>query len=265
MLSFARCIVRISLLSLTAFTYSTQADTTLFTAKYKGKHSGMSISSTRQLIHKDDGTYLFKSKVKSTFASIEEESKFTLGTPPQRIMIPHNYYYERSVLGAKTKEWINFDWTNFVAHYERKNKPEKAKEHPLVIGMLDVPLYQLQLQRDLIAGKTLLDYTFVKPHKIKSLAFKKEGEETINVGDKAYSAIKVSRINTEDDKETLVWLIPELNYQIGKIVHIEEDGASYRIDLTSYSANNALFNEFYQLPNTEVRPISNNENIRTEN
>ncbi|MBU2986028.1 DUF3108 domain-containing protein [Saccharophagus degradans] len=224
------------------------AETTLFTAKYKGKHSGLSITSTRELTQKDDGSYEFFSKVKSTFASIEETSIFTLGDEPQRIMIPQSYQYERRILGASTREWINFDWENFVAHYERKGKPEKSREHKLVIGMLDVPLYQLQLQRDLIAGKTSLYYAFVKPHKIKSLAFKVEGEDTIHVGNKAYKAIKVARINTEDDKETFVWLIPELNYQIGKIVHVEEDGSSYRIDLTSYQSSEKLFDNFYKRP-----------------
>lgn len=227
---------------------TSHADTTLFTAKYKGKHSGLSITSTRELTQKDDGSYEFYSKVKSTFASIQETSTFMLGAPPQNIMIPQTYHYERRILGASTKEWITFDWENFVAQYERKGKPDRSREHPLVIGMLDVPLYQLQLQRDLIAGKTSFHYAFVKPHKIKSLAFKVEGEDTINVGDKTYSAVKVARINTEDDKETFVWLIPELNYQIGKIIHVEEDGSSYRIDLTSYSSSDTLFDKFYQKP-----------------
>lgn len=108
------------------------AETILFTAKYKGKHSGLSITSTRELTQKDDGSYEFFSKVKSTFASIEETSIFTLGDEPQRIMIPQSYQYERRILGASTKEWINFDWVNFVAHYERKGKPEKSREHKLV-------------------------------------------------------------------------------------------------------------------------------------
>lgn len=241
-----RTVRTVTLSMIVFFAGASQADTTLFTAKYKGKHSGLTITSTRELRQRDDGTFLFKSKVKSTFASITEQSVFTLGSAPQKIMIPQSYHYERSVFGAKTKEWINFDWENFVAHYEREKKPEKARTHELVIGMLDVPLYQLQLQRDVLAGEEQLHYTFVKPHKIKALAFQVDGEDTINVGDKAYKAIKVSRVNTEDDKETTVWLIPEFNYQIGKIVHVEEDGASYKIDLTSYSSNNALFDRFYQ-------------------
>ncbi|WP_139309719.1 DUF3108 domain-containing protein [Teredinibacter haidensis] len=221
----------------------TAADEILFKAEYEGKYSGMTITSTRTLIAKDASTFLVESRMKNILGSITEKSNFKF---ENGVMQPSEYRYTRSVIGFKADEKISFDWDSKTARYERKDKPEKNREHKLEPGVLDPVLYQLQMQREAFSGKDAFRLTFVKPSKVQTLLFHKTADEALTVGAKDYPAIKFERINLDDLKKTRIWLIPELNYQIGRIEHIEEDGDSYNIFLKSYTASPKLVSNIYQ-------------------
>jgi len=237
-----RSLLQLLVMALTLSLTTLSSANTLFTAEYEGKYSGMTIKSSRTLTEEPSGQYRLHSIIKNTFASIEENSVFTLnGTA----IIPSHYHYKRKIMGFKADESIAFDWDSQLAKYRRKNKKEKDRDHKIFTGVLDPALYQLQLQRDLFSNNTELSYSFVKPSKIKTLNFKKTGKETLKVGNENYPAIKLERINLDDNKKTRIWLIPDLNYQIGRIEHIEENGDSYSIYLTKYSSSPSLKAKIY--------------------
>lgn len=220
---------------------------TLFSSVYSGNLSGFKVKTTRSLVLNGDGSYRFSSIAKHSLGSITELSDFRLEN--DRI-VPLKYHYKRSIIGFKRQEWIDFDWSKKQATYRRKGKSAHTTVHKLVDGMLDPSLYQLQLQRDVFrlqsdikAGD--LDYTFVKHRRIKQMPFRKLADEIVELNDVKYKAVKVERINTQDDKQTFVWLIPELNYQIGKIVHIDEDGDAYELKIGQYLADKAIFDAIY--------------------
>ncbi|SMF09011.1 Protein of unknown function [Alteromonadaceae bacterium Bs31] len=239
------CVVIIS--AIAALYYSTTGftdtgETLLFNAEYQGKYSGMTIKSSRKLYLQENGQLRIESKIKNFMASIEERSDFSLNNG---ILQPHYYHYKRKIMAFKADEKLSFDWEKNVAQYRRKDKPEKNRDHAIELGILDPVLYQLQLQRELYSGHDDFSFTFVKPSKVKTLLFKKTGDETLKVGDKTYPAIKVERINLDDEKQTRIWLIPELNFQIAKIEHTEEDGNSYSIFLTGYTSHEKLLDVIY--------------------
>lgn len=221
------------------------AEETLFLAKYKGKYSGMTIKSSRKLVAKDDGSFAMLSNIENMMASISETSLFTL---EDNQLKPSSYHYKRKIMGFKADEKVTFLWDKSVAQYRRKNKPEKNKDHAIALGVLDPALYQFQLQREAQAGEKAFKLVFVKPGKVKTLLFQVTGEETLKVADKDYRALKVERINMDDLKKTVIWLIPEFNYQIGRIEHTEEKGDSYAIHLTDYEYSPKLANTLYSLP-----------------
>ncbi|WP_339064922.1 DUF3108 domain-containing protein [Teredinibacter turnerae] len=214
----------------------------LFTAEYEGKYSGLTITSTRQLEQLDNGKFQLNSVIKNSFASITEESQFTFD---DGIMVPQSYHYKRKILAFKADENFRFDWPKATVYYEREDKPEKNREFPLELGVLDPALYQLQVQRAVAAGHTKIDVTFVKSSKIKTLHFKKTGEETLQLGDKSYQSILVERDNRDDDKETRLWIVPDLNYQIARVEHVEENGDKHSIRLTSYKSSANLSKVLY--------------------
>lgn len=226
--------------------FTTQAfagDQVLFKAVYSGKYSGMNIESTRTLFVTPSGQYYIESEMKNFLASIYERSDFNIQSG---LLKPLHYRYKRSITGIKAKESLYFNWEAEVAEYRRKDKPEKNKDYPIKLGVLDPVLYQLQLQRDAYSGNTHFDLTFVKPSKIKNLRFHTVNREPFTVDSKTYTAVRIERINLDDDKQTRVWLIPEFNYQIARIEHIEEDGKAYNLYLTSYSSSPELIEHLYK-------------------
>lgn len=203
----------------------------------------MTIKSTRTLVKKDSGGFTIESEMKNLLASIHEKSQFVLNNG---ILQPMEYRYRRSIAAFKSNESLLFDWQAGVAKYQRTDKPEKNKDHPIELGFLDPVLYQLQLQREAYSGKDEYSFTFVKPSKVKTLHFKKTGEEPFTVGKQTYTAIKVERVNLDDNKETRIWLVPDLNYQIARIEHLEEDGKAYNIYLTNYQSAENLVDTLYK-------------------
>lgn len=232
---------------ITAFALITDAVTAqplnLITAEYKGKYSGMVITSERTLRKTGEDTYEFHSKISNFLGNIRESSYFILDSDQN--FVSNEYIYQRKIAFKSKQEKIIFDWDQKRAFYTRKKKPEKNREHKIAPGMLDVSLYQLKLQRDLANGKTDLKYVLVKPNKIKLMEFALKATESIELMGSSVQAIKVERVNLDDTAETTIWVIPSLNYQIGRIDHKDKQGDKYTILLSSYEADTRSLANFY--------------------
>jgi len=142
-------VLRLASLSLCLFFSASLAAETLFTATYKGKHSGISIKLTRELEQLSETEFRLHSKAKSFIGSITELSQFKLenGT-----IIPSQYDYSRKVFGRKSVQTLSFDWENKHADYKRSDKPERNATYALTPNALDPSLYQLKLQQELFRG-----------------------------------------------------------------------------------------------------------------
>lgn len=242
-------------------------ENTLFSATYKGKLAGFSVKTKRTLIELSPHHYELTSVAKNTFASITEKSFFhvpmqTIPTTPKApkapkapsnnekadtttVFIPEKYLYERKILGASSQQQLMFDWNKLTAQYIRKDKPKKNTSHHIVSGMLDPSLYQLKLQQDAHSGQQTFHYRYPKTWKIDTMDFALSKATTFQLDKIQYDAIQLKRINQDDKKQTYVTLIPNLHFQIAKITHIEENGKSYSITLTDFSANDEKLNDFY--------------------
>ena len=237
---------------------SIYAEEVLFTAEYQGEYSGMTIKSTRRLIAQDGGQYRFESVIKNAFASIIEKSLFNLH---EGIIVPQRYHFKRKVLSFKADETIDFDWNKGIAQYRRKKKENKNRDHEISPGVLDPALYQLQIQRDLYSQNDKLSYAFVKSNKVKNMLFTTKEKETLRVGKNQYEALKVERVNLDDNSQTRLWVVPELDFLIAKIEHIEENGESYSINLTALSRSPDLVEIFYR---SNPSSTLNHKNTRLE-
>ena len=241
--------------------FAISQENTLFSATYKGKLSGFSVKTKRTLIERSPNHYELKSVARNALASITEQSFFQVAAPSSTEttssnkltdttiqLIPEKYLYERKILGASSQQHLLFDWNNLTAQYIRKDKPEKNKSHQILAGMLDPSLYQLKLQQDAHTGQKTFHYRYPKTWKINTMDFTLSAETTFQLEKTTYHAIQLKRINQDDEKQTLVTLIPDLHFQIAKITHTEEDGKSYSITLTDFSANDKKLHAFYTNP-----------------
>jgi len=217
-------------------------DRTLFTASYRGKHSGLTINMTKSLIQVGDNQYILKSKAKAFIGSINEESHFLL---IDSRLIPISYRYFRSVLGKKSDQRITFNWKDKKARYTRSDKSYKNKLFDIHEGILDPALYQLKLQHELSEGIAPLSFEYVKGGGIKKIEF---GEQTLthySLEKNSLPAIKLERVNHKKDKHTEITVIPNLNFQIAQVVHSEDDSKAHVVNLFNYESDDELMHAFY--------------------
>lgn len=219
-----------------------QAENTLFTAVYEGEYSNWDIKLTRKLI-KNGNKYQLTSKMENLFASMEEISDFEIKNA--RAM-PSQYHFQRKILGRKTTETLNFDWQTMQAVYTRDNKKKNEKLVNLKEGFLDPALYQLKLQADAANLSPTMDYQFIKRTSRKKYRFKPAESKTFTLDKKQYVADVVVYESGQSKKRTEVWLLPQLDYQIAKIIHRDKGGDTYSIDLKTYQAQHSAVLQFYQ-------------------
>jgi hypothetical protein len=230
---------------------------TLFKATYKGEYSNLNINMVRTLSKTND-QYQLTSKATSFMARIDESSNFTLQDSTLR---PSHYSYERKIFGVSKKEALDFDWTQLVAVYSKNKKPEGQQK--IYAAMLDPTLYQLQLQLDLArdASKLFYNYTFVRREQIKTYQFKQIGTSELTLNKIRYPVVIFTRAH-EKESETLIWLIPSLDYTIGKIERTEDDGSHYQVLLTDYESTPALKQFLYAQP-LKAAPHQKTQPIKT--
>lgn len=222
--------------------HNAYAEDELFKAIYKGKHSGFGITMTRTLVHLGDEHYRLESHAKSLLGSISETSNFVTRDTD---FIPTRYRYFRKIFGKKSDQLLEFDWASMRAHFRRSDKPKKNADYDITKAVLDPSLYQLKLQQDLSNDKAVLEYNYAKDNRLKTITFAKTGTSTYIVKKTIYDAIILERNDNHDTKNTQITVIPELGYQIAKIVHTDKKGATYKINLVEFSSDTNALKAFY--------------------
>lgn len=198
---------------------------------YDATIKGMDIEAERQLIREGD-SFELESKASTLLASITEQGTFKIG--PTGNIVGQQYTYERNIFGIKKNESLAYDRSAGIAHYQTKKKQRQIE---LNGDYLDKLTYQIQLQRDLIKGKTPLQYQVIDRGKIKSYNFEIMGEEIVDTALGPISAIKVHRIREDSDRETYLWFAPHMNYLLVQIWQ-NEDGDDHRITLKEGTLDN---------------------------
>ncbi|WP_344760674.1 DUF3108 domain-containing protein [Luteimonas lutimaris] len=108
------------------------------------------------------------------------------------------------LLIKKTDKKATYDWDKGVATWSGDVKADRAGPVKLQAGDVDALLLNLELARDVPAGKPL-QYRMVEDGRVKTLAYKVVGKDEITVGGKTHTATKVS--NRNGDKETIAWVV----------------------------------------------------------
>lgn len=212
----------------------------LYQAVYAGEYSSWDVEMTRSLIESDPGVFEFRSEAKNLFATIREQSEFTVLNGQVR---PQRYEYARSIFGRKKTEVLNFDWQAASVTYLENGKVKHV--HKMIdANASDPALYQLLLQlRFQNQDLTTTEFEFFKRRHQKHYTFTDIGDGPITLNGKTYTAVGLVR--RAQDKQTHVWLLPELDYVIGKLEH-HDDGDVYTLELARYRADRKALVQFYK-------------------
>lgn len=216
---------------------------TLFTATFKGRHTGIGITMTKTLVQVDENRFVLRSKAKSLVGSITEESHFLIF---ESKLVPLSYQYYRKIFGKKSDQRLRFDWVEHTASFTRSDKPHRNKTFTIDKGTLDPSLYHIKLQQQLFHDEKPLSFVYAKDSGLRTMDFDFVEGTTYTLNDSDLAAVKIERINQTKDKATTITLVPELNYQIAQITHTDEDGSTYTIRLEDYEAQNEKLHAFYK-------------------
>ena len=198
---------------------------------YDATIKGMDIQAERYLEREGD-SYKLVSKADTLLASITEKGTFKIDSAGN--ILGQQYTYERNIFGIKKNESLTYDRAAGVANYQKKKKQRQVK---LDSNYLDKLTYQIQLQRDLIRGKTPLQYQVIDRGKIKQYNFEIIGEEIVDTALGPINTVKVHRVRKDSDRETYLWFAPQMNYLLVQIWQ-NEDGDDHRITLKEGTVDN---------------------------
>ncbi|MFA0812811.1 DUF3108 domain-containing protein [Microbulbifer epialgicus] len=202
-----------------------------FKATYTARFNGISVTATRELTGQE-GNWRLDFSTNTLFAYIKEYSRFT---DRDGSITPYHYEYRRKGLGRDRGTVLNFEPEKGLV-LNVSNPDRDMKDVPPHI--LDKVSYQIQLALDVASGKEDLQYQIADGKKIRNYTFAREGTETLDTPMGEIETIKVRRVRDADSaRETTVWVAPQWNYALVKLVQREENGKKYQITLTKLSIN----------------------------
>ncbi|PXF31198.1 hypothetical protein WH50_11225 [Pokkaliibacter plantistimulans] len=185
-------------------------------------------SAVRSLQQTADGHWILSIRIENALASLDESTEFRLQNGAVQ---PLHYEFLRKVLGKKRSAVLDFDWEQKRVHNNVQDKPwhMEIPEHTQ-----DKLSYQAQLLLDLENAVKQYKYDVATGGKLDSYVFENVGTEQIKTPAGTFETIKLKRVRESgSDRETLIWLAPELDYQIVQLQQVEKDDKTYRLVLKS--------------------------------
>jgi Protein of unknown function (DUF3108) len=208
------------------------AEPTPFRAVYKADYKGLPVSvvGVRELRQIEDSKYLLSSTAKSFFASVTEQSIFTLD---EQHPVPLEYQYKRTGIGKNRKVLLTFD---------RQAGKVISEIEPWDIDVtsetLDKLLYQYKMREDLHEALQNgqpwpdMNYKVADGGRIKNYNFKVTGEEFIVTPIGRIRTVKAIRIRKDGDRTTTFWLAPDYEFMLVRLLQTERKGKGFELLLT---------------------------------
>lgn len=176
--------------------------------------------SSLQLRKQDNNTWLFETRSQASLylLSFTDREQSTLQWHNARPK-PLAFEKERSRPGKTEKVQQQFDWTQKT---DSGNRGKKSWSTTLADGTQDLQSHLLALQLDLQAGKRELHYAVSKHGRVRDYHYKVTQEEVLETALGKLPTLRVERIrDPADDRQTITWIAPSLNYLPVRIQQFE--------------------------------------------
>lgn len=197
---------------------------------------GLEINGTavRSLTSQGNDIWLYRTDVDSFIADIDES--LVLKWENGRV-IPLRYRYRLSGVFIRDREQsIDFDWDKGIATGSYR---DKGFELPLKDGALDPLGYQLQLRQDIKAGKREMSYQVIDGDDYDEDRFAVIDEEQVSTNGETITLLKAEKVRDEKARrQTLMWLDPQQDFLLSRLLQIEPDGSRYELRLKDAELGN---------------------------
>ena len=190
-----------------------------YSAKYFYKSDEISIKGIRKLEIRD-GKYSLNFKAKNLLASMRVGSEFNINEG----VLKTNSYSIRVKPGFVNRDQdIKFD---YIANIIESTGREEWEEDLDTSGEILDPLNaQIKIRINLISGleKFSINLLEIESGKVEENFYEVVGKEVFTFNEIDYECIKLKRIRETDDRETIYYIAPDLNFMFLKIVDTGQD------------------------------------------
>jgi hypothetical protein len=201
-----------------------------YTAEYKTKTRGMSLTLARELKPGTGDEWILTNGGKILVAGFHETSVFRLEA--EQIM-PKSYVYQGTGLINRRREVHFTEGSDII----RSLYKDVWYELPYTPGTLDRMSQQEQLRFSLLADPTPKEDVVVRVadgKRVKEYILTYVGEETLKTKMGSIKTLHFERIHDSDERSSDFWIAPEWDYMMVKTVHVE-DGSPTEAVLVSGS------------------------------
>lgn len=192
-------------------------------------------SGTQRLRPLGNETYLLSFDVESMVADMHESVAFSWDQVACQL-VP--LQYQRSLKGALVPDRLssfenNRDESMITGEYKGKAFSVEARD-----DYVDPLGLQIQVRQDLRAGKREMVYRMVYKGRILTDRYRVVGEESVYVSGKDYRTVKIEKVRPEtSDRQSYMWMAPELDYALVRMLHVEPGGEKYEVVIKAYKTD----------------------------
>jgi len=190
-----------------------------YSAKYFYKSDEISIKGIRKLEIRD-GKYSLNFKAKNLLASMRVGSEFNIN---EGVLKTNSYSIRVKPRFVNRDQDIKFD---YIANIIESTGREEWEEDLDTSGEILDPLNaQIKIRINLISGleKFSINLLEIESGKVEENFYEVVGKEVFTFNEIDYECIKLKRIRETDDRETIYYIAPDLNFMFLKIVDTGQD------------------------------------------
>jgi hypothetical protein len=201
-----------------------------FSADYNASYEGISADASRQLVFDAaTGRYSLHSKVElrlfgSSLTKIDERSDFLW---VEERPLPQHYEFVQTGFGARSRT-VDFDQANMTADFTvNEDKGQLMLNGP---AFDDLSGY-LVAKEQLAMGAIEVRYNVVDRGELREHYYKLVNRVVLDTPLGKIKAVHLVRIREDNARKTEIWLAPDHDYLLLKLVQTEPDGSSVELNI----------------------------------
>ncbi len=209
-----------------------------FSNEYRARARGIPIAVTHELKPLDDGIWEMRFHARAWVGNVEEVSHLRLDEEGR--VVPLHYTYRRRGMGRNRTGEIAFDWKENSVH---NVEDDEDWELEITENVQDRLSFQLQMQRDIIAGRDKLVYHIADGSRMREYGFEVVGEETIDTPLGKVKTVKVKRSREGSSRVTYAWLAPEFDHLLVRLQQ-DEGSSTYTLNIDKAQVDGKAIDRF---------------------
>lgn len=214
--------LKASIVSLAVCTgFPASAAPTAFQASYSVEKSGLKLGDMQSTLSYTSNQYTYLKQVKANglaaLISGDSVTERSNGLRQGVNLRSQNYsYHHKSKRKDRRDEFKFTTAAQVTGRFENQNYQLAVPQ-----TTIDPALVELRLMEDIAANRPL-NYQVTEKGKLKQYQFKRLGREKVSVPAGEFNAEKIQMARDDNERETILWLAPELNYVPVQIRHNEK-------------------------------------------